>query len=257
MTDAGHTISQVANLETPKLLDMAQREASALPRTSNVNAVSAQQPVPTDYYQTCLSAVFNLDPEGLEQTYNQAAVDLTKLALLRDVIVPLFHEIGNLWRSGALKIVNEHMATSVTRTFLLNMLQSNVIDASAPKIFIATTVGQWHDLGALTIALTVAEFGWQPIYFGPNLPAEEIAAGVKHCGARAVAISISHLLDRNSLTEELYKLRKYLGNNMALFVGGSSAADHLPTIEEIEAIYINSSDRLSEELNALLTVNVE
>jgi methylmalonyl-CoA mutase cobalamin-binding subunit len=118
-------------------------------------------------------------------------------------------------------------------------------------------VGQWHDLGALTIALTAAEFGWQPIYFGPNLPAEEIAAGVKHCGARAVAISISHLLDRNSLTEELCKLRKYLGNNMALFVGGSSGADHLPTIEEIEAIYINSSDRLSEELNALLTVNVE
>ena len=51
------------------------------------------------------------------------------------------------------------MATSVTRTFLLNMLRATEISDSAPGIVIATMVGQWHDIGALTVALTAAESG--------------------------------------------------------------------------------------------------
>ena len=105
------------------------------------------------------------------------------------------------------KIVNEHMATSVTRTFLLNMLRATEVTDPAPAIVIATTVGQWHDVGALIVALTAAENGWHPIYYGPNLPAEEIAAGVKQSGARAVAVSVTHQLNHHALIEELRKLR--------------------------------------------------
>ena len=57
------------------------------------------------------------------------------------------------------KIVNEHMATSVTRTFLLNMLRATEVTDPAPAIVIATTVGQWHDVGALIVALTAVENG--------------------------------------------------------------------------------------------------
>ena len=256
ITDAGHTISQVANLETLELLDLEQREVSEASQ-GVVNVVSEIQELATgDYYQKCLTTVFNLDPIGLEQVYDQAAVDLTRLTLIKDLIVPLFEEIGNLWQSGALKIVNEHMTTSVTRTFLMNMLKSTIIPVTAPKIFIATTTGQWHELGALVVALTAAEYGWQPIYFGPNLPAEEIAAGVKQSSARAVALSITHLLDPYLLKDELYKLRKYVGQDVALFVGGSSAIDRLNILETVDATFIESIDQLSDELNTLIVTDV-
>ena len=93
----------------------------------------------------------------MERAFDQAVIDLTRPALLRDVVVPLFEKIGNLWRNGSLKIVNEHMANSVTRTFLLDMLRAIEVPDSAPRIVIATTGGQWHDLGALTVALTASE----------------------------------------------------------------------------------------------------
>jgi methanogenic corrinoid protein MtbC1 len=154
-----------------------------------------------------------------------------------------------------LKIVNEHMATSVTRTFLLNMLRATEVSDPAPAIVIATTVGQWHDVGALTVALMAAENGWHPVYYGPNLPAEEIAASVKHCGARAVAVSVTHMLNQHPLIDELRKLRRYLDKDVALFIGGRAIAvvDCTQIIEEINAKYISDIDQFCEELYSLST----
>jgi DNA-binding transcriptional MerR regulator/methylmalonyl-CoA mutase cobalamin-binding subunit len=256
ITDAGHSISQVAQLDSSDLLDLAQREASVIPQTRENNRRLLQPATGTDYYQQCLSAILNLDPDGLECSYDQAAIDLTRIALLRDLIVPLFREIGKLWHGGSLKIVNEHMATTVTRTFLLNMLRTTEISNSAPKIVIATTVGQWHDVGALTVALTAAENGWHPVYYGPNLPAEEIATGVQQSNARAIAISITHLLNQHTLINELRKLARYIGQDVALFIGGRAVGGHTQLLAEINAKYVSDIDQFSEELNALIAANV-
>ena len=257
MTNAGHNISQVAPLDSKELLDLAQRGGTGVSRMRANNMRPSQTLAASEHCKASLSAVLNLDPEALERSFDQAAVELTRPTLLKEVIVPLFEEIGNLWRKGSLKIVNEHMATSVTRTFLLNLLRATGISDSAPKIVIATTVGQWHDVGALTVALTVAEDGWQPIYYGPNLPAEEIALGVKQSCARAVAISITHLLDQHSLIEELRKLRRYIGRDLALFIGGRAVADHMNFLEEVNAKYISDIDQFCEELNAFISENVK
>jgi DNA-binding transcriptional MerR regulator/methylmalonyl-CoA mutase cobalamin-binding subunit len=254
MTDAGHNISQVAPLNSNELLVLAQQERMI---ALGVPANRAKQPQPmtvNQHLKNCLSAVMDLDSDRLERSYDRAAIDLTRPALLNDLVVTLFEEIGNRWRSGSLKIINEHMATSVTRNFLLNMLRSTAISNSAPKIIIATTMGQWHDIGALIVALTAAENGWRPVYYGPNLPAEEIASGVRQSGVRAVALSITHLLDQYPLADELRKLRRYLGRDLSLFVGGRAIGDYIHVLDEVNARYIKEMDQFREELNRLLTV---
>jgi methanogenic corrinoid protein MtbC1 len=256
VTDADHNISQVATLDSSELLELVQKEASISPWELNSNSRHLQQKAAQDYRSECMSAVLNLDPDRLNRSYDKAEVDLTRSALLKEVIVPLFEEIGNLWRNGALKIINEHMATSVTRTLLLNMLRATAVSDSAPRIVVATVVGQWHDMGALTVALTAAEYGWQPLYFGPNLPVEEIAAAVKQSSARAVAISITHSLDQHPFINELRKLRRYIGNDLILFVGGQAISGHIQILEEINAKHISNVDQLSEELNSVLNENV-
>ena len=256
VTDEGHNISHVAKLDSSELLELAQQDASMTPWASKNNGLHLQRKAARDYRSECLSAVINLDPDRLNRSYDKAAVDLTRSALLKEVIVPLFEEIGNLWRNGALKIINEHMATSVTRTLLLNMLRATAVSESAPRIVVATVVGQWHDMGALTVALTAAEYGWQPLYFGPNLPVEEIAAAVKQSSARAVAISITHLLDQHPFINELRKLRRYIGDDLILFVGGQAVSGHIQILEEINAKHISNVDQLCEELNSVLNENV-
>ena len=255
ITDAGHTISQVAQLDSADLQNLAQQDNAEIPRTRRKNDGPLEPAAVGDHFKQCLAAVLNLDPDGLERSYDRAAVDLTRPVLLKDLIVPLFKEIGKLWHGGSLKIVNEHMATTVTRNFLLNMLRATEILDPAPRIVIATTVGQWHDVGALTVALTAAENGWHPVYFGPNLPAEEIAAAVKHCGARAVAISITHLLNQNPLVDELRKLRRYIGSEVTFFVGGRAVLEYTQTLIAVNANYITNIEQFSDELNSLSGAN--
>lgn len=255
-TDAGHSISQVAQLDSTDLQNLAQQDAAGIPRRRREKDGPTKPANPRDYFEQCLAAVLNLDPNSLESSYDRAAIDLTRPALLRNLIVPLFKEIGKLWHGGSLKILNEHMATTVTRHFLLNMLQSTQIPLPAPKIVIATPVGQWHDVGALTVALTAAENGWSPVYYGPNLPAEEIAACVKQSGARAVAISITHLLDQHPLVDELRKLRRYIGHEVTFFVGGGAVVDFALALKDIDVICINNIEQFSDQLNSLAPANI-
>ena len=140
----------------------------------------------------------------------------------------------------------------MTRTFSLNMLRATEVTDPAPAIVIATTVGQWHDVGALIVALTAAENGWHPVYYGPNLPAEEIAAGAKQSDARAVAVSVSHLLNHHPLIEELCKLRRYVDRDVTLFVGGRAVAGYTQILEEIDVKYISDIEQFSGELYYML-----
>jgi DNA-binding transcriptional MerR regulator/methylmalonyl-CoA mutase cobalamin-binding subunit len=250
ITELGHSISQIASLNSKKLLGLTQQGEASVTRKQNKIARPSPSVSATEHFKTCLTAVINLDPVSLEHCYDQAAIDLTRPALINEVIVPLFQEIGDLWRKGSLKIINEHMATTVTRNFLMNMLRATYISDPAPGIVIATMVGQWHDIGALIIALTAAENGWRPLYYGPNLPSEEIATGVKHSGARALAISIIYLLEQEPLVEELRKLRRYIGADLPLFVGGRVVEVHLQILNEIDATYISDLDKFREELNS-------
>jgi len=250
VTDAGHTISQVAQLNSTDLQALAQQDNAEIPRTRRINDPPLEPAAAGDHFKQCLAAVLNLDPDVLERSYDRAAIDLTRPVLLRDLIVPLFQEIGKQWQGGSLKIVNEHMATLVTRNFLMSMLRATYISDPSSKIVIATMVGQWHDIGALIIALTAAENGWRPLYYGPNLPSEEIATGVKHSGARALAISIIYLLEQEPLVEELRKLRRYIGADLPLFVGGGAVEAHLQVLKEVKAKYISDIDNFREQLNS-------
>jgi len=84
----------------------------------------------------------------------------------------------------------------------------------------------------------------------------DLKTGVKQSGARAVAISITHLLDQEPLADELRKLRRYIGNEMTLFVGGRALADYAQVLEDVNAIYINNIEQFSDTLNSLSSVKI-
>jgi DNA-binding transcriptional MerR regulator/methylmalonyl-CoA mutase cobalamin-binding subunit len=217
----GNSISQIADLSSEELIQLVKLDVSD---ASTVSA--AREPDSLDatyFFNQSLSNVLNFDSKGLESVLDRAAVYLSKMELIKAVVEPLCQKIGELWEQGELKVINEHMTTTVIQSFLWNLLRSAEVSETSPKIVIATPAGHQHELGAVAIALIACESNWQSLYFGPSLPAEEIAAAVTYTDARAVALSITYLEDSHQLNIEIKKLRRYLGDDITIFIGGQGA----------------------------------
>lgn len=225
--DAGHSISSVASLSTDELDQMIGQQLRAggdgLRPPHSSTAELDWEAQAKHFVDVALSHTIHIEPARLESVLNEAVVDLPRQTFLQSVILPFFERIGVLWRTGRLKAIHEHMASVIVRAILWEMLRSVETAKTAPLIVVATPTGHWHEFGALASALAAAESGWRVGYFGPNLPADEIVYAVNKIGAKAIALSLTHSIDQERLVLELKKLRRLIGDNLPIFIGGAGA----------------------------------
>ena len=247
--ESGHAISYIASLQNNELADLDLQTTEQSSKTANEASLSGANDC-NNIVTEALEHVASLDPIALEKVLDRAAVNFSRPHLLSRVIQPLFIEIGEQWAADRMRIINEHMASIVIRSFLLDMLRTVVVAETSPKIVVAAPVGQWHETGALVVALTAAESGWRPLYFGPNLPAEEIAAAVKMTVAKAIALSISHRIEIATIVRELRKLRSYCAHRVQIYVGGYGIAEIMPRVDLNGVRCIETVEKFRAELEA-------
>jgi methanogenic corrinoid protein MtbC1 len=256
--ELGHNISAVAPLgdeELTKLIGRSSGKQNTAGVFQTVEAVRSSEDWKSDA-QVLVSSALNhvkmLDAASLEKVLSNAAVAMPRQAFLQAVIMPLFQEIGELWSAGKLKIINEHMASVVVRSILWDMLRTVETSVNAPRIVIATPVGHWHEFGALASALAASESGWKVFYFGPNLPSEEIAYAVKKVNAQVLTLSLCHRLNDHKLAVEFKKLRRLVGPQITIYMGGAGALAAKKFIKNINATVIDDLKMFREKMGSLL-----
>jgi len=223
--DTGLSISSAAHRGIAGLKSLVESGPPAL--TSSLHPGAVGQPSdPALYFDEALAAVLALDRAGLGRCLRQAAVALPKTLVLTEVVGHLLERIGSLWAEGRLRIINEHMATTVIRSFLWDLLHQCLPGPGTSAMVVATPSGQWCELGALMAAVIGADRGWDVHYFGPNLPGQEIAAAAIQTKARAVALSVAFAAEPSWLIRELDPLAKVLPAEVAVFIGGSGIEAH-------------------------------
>ena len=171
-----------------------------------------------------------MDTSALTNGLRRAGAHLSRPSLLSGVIAPLMQRVGDGWADGSLRIMHEHFASNVVKGFLWEMIRSAPTQAHASAMVVTTPEGQLCEIGAMMTAVTAADCGWNALYFGPNLPAEEIAAAVLHEQAGAVALSISCMTRADLLERELSALHQSVGDGVPVFVGGRAACAYQPAI---------------------------
>ncbi len=185
LTKSGHRIGDIAKQSLEDLHKLAIE--------SGVQAMAAASESPDGSVDAAalldeaLGAIANFDDGGLRSVLDKALLHLSKPVLRREMLAPLLNEVGNRWKDGRLRIAHEHMATPIVNTFLSAMNARCQVLPGAPLVVVATPTGHLHELGALLAASHAHEAGWDVLYLGPNLPAEEIATA-----ARARGVRVSH-----------------------------------------------------------------
>ncbi|MEI7996775.1 MAG: MerR family transcriptional regulator, partial [Methylococcaceae bacterium] len=256
-TNNGHSISQIAQFSLDDLKDLLKNESgeSTQPFISIATSTSDRVFLAEDYIEKCYAAVLAFDAKALESHFENAIVELGTEAFIEYLLTPLLTQIGERWKTGELRPVHEHMTSAVIRSLTYILRNNNPRSANAPRMIVSTPIGQLHELGALLAAIMAELKGWQVTYLGANLPAEEIAAGVKYTDACALTISISFATDDHIVPKELRRLKKLIGNDVALIVGGRAAGHYEAVLNEVGVVNIKSYQHFKEILDELAASN--
>lgn len=149
--------------------------------------------------------------------------------------------------------MHEHLVSTVVRTLLGNLAMTPDLGDTAPHLIMTTPAGQLHEIGALCMASIASLDGWRVTYLGPNLPAEDIAAAVGQIHVRAVGLSIMYPPDDPHVPQELARLRRYLGADVTVFVGGRGSASYLEILASLSVVCPRDAQEFRRHLAALRT----
>jgi methanogenic corrinoid protein MtbC1 len=248
LTDAGHRIGDVAHLGLSELEGLYRDIQPTVGSPAVPVEDSGQPAAPAELLQEALVAVENLDSRDLEAVLNKALVDLSKPDLRKYLLVPLMQEIGSRWQDGKMRTSHEHMATSIVVAFLCSINSRYRVAPGAPVLAVATPAGQMHELGALLASSAAYEAGWDVLYLGADLPAEDIAAAVKSRGARALLLSLVFPQGDSGTMAELRELRSLVGPRLPIFAGGQGVPSYTVVLAEMGATAFSNVDKLDEAL---------
>ncbi len=228
LIDKGYAIGQIARLQPDELRQLLATVSGS--KANRAEAGTEAGSVAEESLVRCLDAVNALSAETLLAVLRQATLTLSKPHLLEKLISPLMEEIGNRWERGELRVANEHMASAVVRTFLVNLLDAATPDAEAPAIVVTTPRGQTHEIGALMVAVRAASLGWRVTYLGADLPSDEIGAAALTLKATAIALSLVHPAGRIEVVHEIHALHDALPA-VPIIVGGRSIESYRLLLE--------------------------
>ena len=77
--------------------------------------------------------------------------------------------------------------------------------------------------------------GWNNIYLGTDLSAEDLVNAAKTSKCQCLVLSILYPLDDDSLTQELKKIRQGLGDNVEIVINGKKSNFYSETYKSIRA----------------------
>jgi methanogenic corrinoid protein MtbC1 len=110
--------------------------------------------------------------------------------IIRDVLVPVQRQVGELWESNQWRTADEHAATAVVDGVLGALsLETAIPDAPRGTVVVACAEGEHHTLPARMGAEILRADGWEVTFLGGSLPADDLQRFTAQRVPDAVVIS--------------------------------------------------------------------
>lgn len=125
-------------------------------------------------------ALDELNEPAAQAVLDRLLADYTVETVLRDVLVPYLHELGDRWGRGDVTIGQEHFASNVLRGRLAGLARGWG-HGHGPQAVLACPPGESHDLALLIFGIALNRNGWRIGYLGADTPLDELintAAGI-------------------------------------------------------------------------------
>src|SRR5215469_3750361 len=245
--ESGMTISQaIALLRSLEPVRRRGRRVRSQP-ASSPEVVAAPVPEVTitrfsldDLVATLLGQFSNLDEYAVHRTTMQALAVYTVEEVCLRLFSPLLVELGRRWASGDLGTSSvEHFASALIRAQLDGLFRSAATSGSGPLVLVGCAPGEFHELGALMVALFLRRAGIRVAYLGPNIEVEGLLATIASLRPACVLLSAA-LAPQAEALELLAERIKLTGSQPALYFGGRAYLEDPAVAERIPGYYLGS-----------------
>ena len=126
-----------------------------------------------DRARTLTQALDELNEPAAQAVLDRLLADYTVETVLRDVLTPYLHELGERWARGDVTIGQEHFATNVLRGRLAGLARGWG-HGHGPRAVLACPPDESHDLALLIFGIALNRNGWRIGYLGADTPLDEL-----------------------------------------------------------------------------------
>jgi DNA-binding transcriptional MerR regulator len=180
--DVARVLAMRAHLDA----GMSAAEAARLALAEEVAVAAA--PAPVADASELVAALDRFDETGAQRAFDRLLAALTLDVVLRDVLVPYLHDLGERWEYGQATVAQEHFASNLLRGRLMAL--ARVWDrGGGPRALLACAEGELHDLPLLAFGLVLREHGWRISYLGADTPVASVVEAARTLAPDAVVVS--------------------------------------------------------------------
>lgn len=129
---------------------------------------------PGELSQALDQALADLDEDRADEIMEQAFAMYTMPTVYVEVIAPAMAEISEARQRSQIFGATEHFAVTYLRGRLHALLQAYPHSPNASTIFVGCAPGERHEIGALICAVMMRQQGYNVVYFGQDIPVDDI-----------------------------------------------------------------------------------
>ncbi len=212
----------VARVRTMRAnLDRGLSAAEAA-RATLAGAGASDTPVLIDGAQELARALESFDDVAAQEALDRVLTSLSVEAVLRSVLIPYLHELGEKWERGEISVGQEHFASNVLRGRLLGLARG-WDRGVGPRALLACIQGEQHDLPVLIFGIALRAHGWRISFLGANTPIESLVDTVEMLAPSAVVVSGTVPGVFEGLTDGL----RGIAERVPLYLAGAASSEEL------------------------------
>jgi MerR family transcriptional regulator, light-induced transcriptional regulator len=133
-------------------------------------------------------ALDELDEPAAQAVLDRLLTDFTVETVLRDVVIPYLHDLGERWERGAISVAQEHFASHLIRGRLTSLARGWG-NGRGPRVLLACPPGELHDLALVVFGIVLGRSGWRVEYLGVNTPVEDLTQVSDDLGPSLVVLA--------------------------------------------------------------------
>ena len=179
--------------------------------------------------QTWISACLTFDRLAAERVLARAFALFPPEVVCIEILQKALAEIGGRWYEGEVTVQQEHFASALSIQRLEMLIAAAPPPTRPERVIMATAPGDYHVFSPLLLTYLLRRQGWNVIYLGGDVPAEEMESTIDYVQPELVVISAQLLQTAATLKEVALSL-----NDQGIMVAyGGLVFNQMPGLRQL------------------------